>query len=159
MVLANVCRSTVNQVLARDRASQQQPTLDLPTASVVPETSNQPATAQSEMADAPGVVVTTAEAPAAALEMSSTSEGVNPLDRSADRVMARMGLMEDAQPVLASGENLPWVGVFLALALVGQEPLLPVAQKCFGSLGAAFYGLRTTLVNDVVAGLAAHQTA
>ena len=60
VVLANVCRSTVNQVLARDRASQQQPTLDLPTASVAPETSYQPATAQSEMADEPGVVGQTA---------------------------------------------------------------------------------------------------
>jgi hypothetical protein len=60
--------------------------------------------------------------------------------------MARLGLLEDAEPVFASGENLPWVGAFLALALMSQEPLLPVARKLWGSLGAAFYGVRTTLV-------------
>jgi hypothetical protein len=79
-------------------------------------------------------------------ELSSTTAGVDPLDRSGDRALARLGLLEDAPPVFAPGANLPWVGVFLALALLGQEPLLPVAQECFGSMGAAFYGLRTTLV-------------
>src|ERR1019366_1932919 len=78
--------------------------------------------------------------------LASSTPGVNPMDRSMDRVMARAGLLEDAEPVFASGENLPWVGVFLALALLGGEPLLPVAQKLWGSLGAAFYGVRTTLV-------------
>jgi transposase len=77
--------------------------------------------------------------------------GVDPLDRWEDRMWARMGLLQDAAPVFAPGENLPWVGVFLGLALLGQDPLLAVAQRVFGSvLGPAFYGLRTVLVSLVV---------
>ncbi len=83
---------------------------------------------------------------AAVPALSSSTPGVNPLDRSGDRVLACVGLLEDAEPVFAPAEQVPWVGAFLALALLGQEPLLPVGQKLFATLGAAFYGLRTTLV-------------
>jgi len=85
------------------------------------------------------------------VELSRGRAGVDPLDRWEDRMWARMGLLEDAAPVFAPGVNLPWVGVFLGLALLGQDPLLPVAHRVFGSLlGPAFYGLRTVLVSLVV---------
>jgi transposase len=85
------------------------------------------------------------------VELSSSRTGVDPMDRWEDRMLARMGLLEDAAPVFAPGVNLPWVGVFLGLALLGKDPLLPVARRVFGSLlGSAFYGLRTVLVTLVV---------
>ena len=85
------------------------------------------------------------------IELTSSRAGVDPLDRWEDRLWAQMGLLDDAMPVFAPGENLPWVGVFLGLALLGQDPLLPVARQVFGGLlGWAFYGLRTVLVTLVV---------
>ena len=85
------------------------------------------------------------------VQRSGSLVGIDPLDRWEDRMWARMGLLQDATPVFAPGENLPWVGVFLGLALLGQDPLLAVAQRVFGSgLGPAFYGLRTVLVSLVV---------
>lgn len=78
---------------------------------------------------------------------------VDPLDRSLDRLLAAMGRLEDATPMFARTENLPGAGVLLAIpALVGSG-LLSVARKIYGSLGPAFYGLRTTLVASVLLAL------
>jgi transposase len=78
---------------------------------------------------------------------------VDPLDRSLDRLLAAMGRLEDATPMFARTENLPGAGVLLAIpALVGSG-LLSVARKIYGSLGPAFYGLRTTLVTSVLLAL------
>jgi len=85
--------------------------------------------------------------------LRSSTPGVDPLDRSADRALAQLGLLEDGPPVFAPGQNLPWVGAFLGLALLGKDPLLPVAGRVFGSLGGAFYGLRTVLVTLVIMAL------
>ena len=101
------------------------------------------------------VAAVSAEAALAAREgsLSSSTPGVDPLDRSVDRAFARLGLLEDAPPVFAPGQNLPWVGAFLALALLDKDPLLKVAGRVFGSLGAAFYGLRTVMVSLVMLAL------
>ena len=146
-VLANVSRATVNRVLARDRARDQ---LALEMGTGQPATPPPSPVAETVAPLAP--VIATPQA-AVEAELSSSTPGIDPLDRSLDRVLARVGLLEDAEPVFAPGQNRPWVGVFLALALLGQEPLLAVAQKLFGSLGQAFYGLRTTLVSLVLLAL------
>jgi transposase len=86
-------------------------------------------------------------------EQLQASFDVNPLDRSLDRLLAAMGRLEDATPMFARAENLPGAGVLLAIpALVGSG-LLSVAHKIYGSLGPAFYGLRTTLVTSVLLAL------
>ena len=86
-------------------------------------------------------------------EQLQASFDVNPLDRSLDRLLAAMGRLEDATPMFARTENLPGTGVLLAIpALVGSG-LLSVARKIYGSLGPAFYGLRTTLVTSVLLAL------
>jgi transposase len=88
-----------------------------------------------------------------AREQLPASFDVNPLDRSLDRLLAAMGQLEDAAPLFARTENLPGAGVLLAIpALVGSG-LLSVARKIYGSLGPAFYGLRTTLVASVLLAL------
>lgn len=86
-------------------------------------------------------------------EQLPASFDVNPLDRSLDRLLAAMGKLEDATPMFARTENLPGAGVLLAIpALIGSG-LLSVARKIYGSLGPAFYGLRTTLVTSVLLAL------
>ena len=86
--------------------------------------------------------------------LTSSRAGVDPLDRTPERVLARLGLLEDAEPVFAPGQDLPWVGGFLGLALLEKDPLLAVARQVFGGrLGAAFYGLRTMLVTLVLLAL------
>lgn len=82
-----------------------------------------------------------------------TSFDVNPLDRSLDRLLAAMGKLEDAAPLFTRTENLPGAGVLLAIPALVESGLLTVARKIYGSLGPAFYGLRTTLVASVLLAL------
>jgi len=77
----------------------------------------------------------------------------NPLDRSMDRLLAAMGLLYDAVPVFAPTQNLPRAGVLLAIPALVASGLLSMAEKIYGSLGPAFYGLRTTLVAYVLLAL------
>lgn len=151
--LANVSRITVHRVLSRARTE--------PELALAPEVAEAPAPAPAPVAapvaGAPAASasepVPPAPATAAQPVLATSKSGVDPLDRGADRALARLGLLADAEPVFAPGENLPWVGAFLAVALLGQEPLLPVAEKLWGSLGAAFYGLRTCLVTFLLLAL------
>src|SRR6202165_3989051 len=77
----------------------------------------------------------------------------NPLDRSADRLLAARGCLDDAAPLFAPTRNLPRAGVLLAIpALVGSS-LLSAAEKIYGSIGPSFYGLRTSLVAYILLAL------
>lgn len=70
----------------------------------------------------------------------------DPADRRMDRLFAYLGLLEDAAPWFRSATRVPRAGVLLAMpALVGSG-VFTIARKIYGSLGPAFYGLRTTLV-------------
>lgn len=75
---------------------------------------------------------------------------VDPLDRSMDRLLASMGVLEDAAPLFACAASIPRAGVLLAIPALVSSGLLTIAQKIYGSLGPAFYGLRTTLVAYVL---------
>ena len=86
-------------------------------------------------------------------EAASVSRDPNPLDRSMDRLLAAMGWIEDAAPVFAAAESLPRAGVLLAVPALVASDVLPVARKIYGSLGPAFYGLRTTLVAYILLAL------
>jgi DNA-binding NarL/FixJ family response regulator len=70
----------------------------------------------------------------------------DPLDRSMDRLLAAMGLLDDATPLFAKASSVPRAGVLLAVPSLVASGLLSVARKIYGSIGPAFYGLRTTLV-------------
>jgi transposase len=76
----------------------------------------------------------------------ATSIDTDPLDRSGDRLMARLGLLDDAAPLFAEAESLPRAGVLLAVPLLAKHGLLDVFQHVYGSLAPAFYGLRTMVV-------------
>lgn len=86
-------------------------------------------------------------------DATAKSLDANPLDRSMDRLLAAMGLLDDALPVFAPTRSLPRAGVLLAIPALVASGLLATAEKIYGSLGPAFYGLRTTLVAYVLLAL------
>jgi transposase len=70
----------------------------------------------------------------------------DPADRRLDRLLAYLGLLDDAAPLFRSGERIPRAGVLLALPALITSGVFTIAREVYGSLGPAFYGLRTTLV-------------
>jgi transposase len=74
----------------------------------------------------------------------------DPLNRSIDRLLAAMGQLDDAAPLFAATEALPGAGALLAVPALVASGLLAVARQVYGTLGPAFYGLRTTLVAYVL---------
>jgi hypothetical protein len=67
-------------------------------------------------------------------------------DRSFDRQMAYLGLLDDAAPMFRDGSQIPSVGVLLVLPYLVHSAVLRIARKLYGEIGPAFYGLRTTLM-------------
>ena len=70
----------------------------------------------------------------------------DPRDRRGDRLMARLGLLDDAAPLFGSSPNMPRAGVLLAVPALVLSGAFDCAQQTYGSLGPAFFGLRTTLL-------------
>ena len=81
-----------------------------------------------------------------AKESSAVSLDTDPSHRRADRLLARLGLLEDATPLFGSATAIPRAGVLLALPVLVASGVFDCAQKIYGSLGPAFYGLRTSLL-------------
>jgi transposase len=67
-------------------------------------------------------------------------------DRSLDRLLACMGLLDDAAPVFTDSTQVPGAGVLLAIPALMESGVIAVARDVYGSVGPAFYGLRTTMV-------------
>src|SRR5947207_1475039 len=84
---------------------------------------------------------------------TAKSFDTNPLDRSMDRLLAAIGLLDDALPVFAPTRSLPRAGALLASPALAASGLRATAEKIYGSLGPAFYGLRTTVVAYVLLAL------
>jgi prepilin-type processing-associated H-X9-DG protein len=83
---------------------------------------------------------------ASAKESAVISHDTDPSDRGGDRLLARLGLLEDAPPLFGSAAAVPRAGVLLALPVLIASGVFECAQKIYGSLGPAFYGLRTSLL-------------
>jgi transposase len=67
-------------------------------------------------------------------------------DRSFDRQLAHLGLLDDAAPLFREGSSVPGVGVLFALPCLVESGLFRISRKLYGEIGPAFYGLRTTLL-------------
>jgi len=67
-------------------------------------------------------------------------------DRTFDRQLAYLGLLDDAAPLFREGASVPGLGVLLALPCLIESGLLRISRKLYGEIGPAFYGLRTTLL-------------
>jgi hypothetical protein len=80
---------------------------------------------------------------------SSTSQDRDPTDRRGDRLLAYLGLLDDAPPLFGSGASIPRAGVLLVLPALVQSGNFACAGQIYGSLGPAFYGLRTSLLTPL----------
>ena len=70
----------------------------------------------------------------------------DPAARNADRILAALGLLDDAAPLFGTGSQVVGAGVLLALPALEDSGVLGVARQVYGSLAPAFYGLRTTML-------------
>jgi hypothetical protein len=70
----------------------------------------------------------------------------DPGDRRFDRLLAYLGAIDDAAPVFGSSDKVPGAGVLLAIPALLESGVLEAAREVYGSLGPAFYGLRTTIM-------------
>jgi hypothetical protein len=67
-------------------------------------------------------------------------------DRTLDRQLAYLGLLDDAAPLFREGSSVPGAGVLVALPCLIDSGLFRISRKLYGGIGPAFYGLRTTLL-------------
>ncbi|MGH9887763.1 MAG: putative transposase, partial [bacterium] len=67
-------------------------------------------------------------------------------DRTLDRLLAYVGLLDDAAPIFRDGSLVAGAGVLLAIPLLVDSGLFRISRKLYGEIGPAFYGLRTTLL-------------
>jgi transposase len=70
----------------------------------------------------------------------------DPSDRRFDRLLAYMGMLNDAAPRFRAGQQVPGAGVLLALPSLVDTHVLAAARQVYDSIGPAFYGLRTTIL-------------
>ncbi len=74
------------------------------------------------------------------------SSDTDPGDRRGDRLLAYLGLLDDAAPLFGSRRGVSRAGVLLALPPLVHSGVFACARKIYASLGPAFYGLRTSLL-------------
>jgi len=70
----------------------------------------------------------------------------DPANRVGDRIMAYLGVLDDAAPLFRTGTRVLGAGVLLALPALIQSGVFECARKIYGSIGPAFYGLRTSIL-------------
>ncbi|MHC4509912.1 MAG: putative transposase [Planctomycetota bacterium] len=109
----------------------------------------------AEVCSAPSPEPTRQDAPVSfePSAMPSFTLDHDPRDRSGDRVLARVGLLDDAVPLFANAECVPRAGVLLAVPLLVGHGLIEAFVKVYGSLHPSFYGLRTIVVTLFLAAL------
>ncbi len=76
---------------------------------------------------------------------ASVGPGEGAAGRDLERSLARAGLLDEAEPAFVSGQAVPHGGVLTAMALVSKTGLLEVAERVYGRLRPAFYGLNNLL--------------
>ena len=70
----------------------------------------------------------------------------DPANRVWDRLLACVGLLDDAAPVFGNGKAVPGAAVLGAVPVLVASGIFRIAHKVYGEIGPAFYGLRTTLL-------------
>jgi len=68
------------------------------------------------------------------------------LDRTDDRVMARFGLLDEAEVRFVSGDNLRFLGALLILPALVATGFFRGVEEIYGKLKNGFYGLRHTVM-------------
>ena len=107
--------------------------------------SPEPGAAQGSGTSADSEVVMEAKS-----KLSRSTQGASldrdPSNRTIDRLLARLGLLEDAEPMFSPGKLVRRAGVLMAVPALVQSGIFLVAEEVYGHIGPAFYGLRTTIL-------------
>jgi prepilin-type processing-associated H-X9-DG protein len=77
----------------------------------------------------------------------------DPSCRVIDRLLSRLGKLNDAEPIFVPGRRVPRAGVLLAVPALVQSGIFEAAEEVYGHIGPAFYGLRTTMLALLVLAL------
>ena len=77
----------------------------------------------------------------------------DPSNRFMDRLLARLGKLDDAAPLFAPGDSVPRAGVLLAIPALLKTGVFDCAKAVYGDIGPAFYGLRTTILTMLLMAL------
>lgn len=75
-----------------------------------------------------------------------TSFDPDPSSRDIDRMLARVGLLENAAPLFQSATAVKGIGVLLAVPVLTLHGVFSDCKSVFSGLGSAFYGLRNTVL-------------
>jgi hypothetical protein len=86
-------------------------------------------------------------------EPTTPSFDIDPANRQVDRVLAALGLLDDATPLFRPGAHVAHAGALLAIPALIDSGVVDIARDVYGSIGPAFYGLRTTMVAMVLMAL------
>jgi transposase len=123
-------------------AGKPPPTAGVPSATSTGDDADRaPSTAEDRAGDRDPIT-----APADDGEPEPMSLDCDASDRTFDRQLAHLGLLDDAAPLFREGSSVPGVGVLLALPCLVESGLFRISRKLYGEIGPAFYGLRTTLL-------------
>lgn len=157
------------QVGTTPRAVPQQLTLqgmpaepsEPPTETAVPAVTADPAATGAAAAPSPSEQRLSTELAATPETAANTSGGTlasslsrRAHDRTADRIAACFGLLQDAAPVFGDATGVAEAGVLCAVPLFVASDIFRIAHKLYGEIGPAFYGTRTTLMTLLVMALA-----
>ena len=124
-----------------------------PTPSIAPQTNEAPVETATPLEDSRNDRKATSDGDDPDEEQIPRSLDDDPLNRTFDRLLAALGLLDDAPPLFASASSVPRAGVILAIPSLVASGLLSIAREVYGSIGPAFYGLRTTMVTFVLLAL------
>jgi len=99
----------------------------------------------SPAAAAPPTALSEATA-AEEVEAVAMSLDVDPGNRVWDRLLACLGLLDDATPIFGDVRGVPGAGVLCAVPFLIAGGIFRIAHKLYGEIGPAFYGTRTTFM-------------
>ena len=136
-----------DEVAADPKLSAFTPPASAPASASTVETADPKVSAFSAPAQAALPEVGAPAAESCATEEVELTLDTDPANRCLDRLLAYLGLLEDAVPLFRNGRRVPQAGVLLAIPALRASGVLDCAKEVYGNLGPAFYGLRTTLVS------------
>lgn len=131
---------------APSRPVQGRLSIDVPGANPNLSASSAPRAATAPAMTPPGANPNLSASTVAGDEEIPFTLDTDPANRSLDRLLACLGLLDDAAPLFRAGVRVPRAGVLLALPAIIDSGVLDIVRDIYGSIGPAFYGLRTTLV-------------
>lgn len=151
--ILGVSEKSIRKVLRREgwveRAAVQQP---LPfAAGADPNLSGQ--AAPPTVAAAPGTAASADPNLSGEPAESGFSLDAEAANRSLDRLLAFLGYIDDAVPIFRNGVSVPKAGVLLAIPALVDSGVFDIARSVYGSIGPAFYGLRTTVATLLLSAL------